>query len=626
MLACRVGLIIAPAILLLQEPASSAAQPAVRQVLMLQSVARGNMILDHFTGNFRIDLEKRFDSPVNVIEIVVGPTGQIGASEPAVVEYIRSAFAGRPQPDLIVTMAGPAAVFARKYRQHLFPDAPILFASVDERYLRGAPLGDNETAVTVALDVPRLMDDLLQILPQTREVFMIIGSGALGKFWRGQLEADFRRFENRLAFSWSDDLSLSEVLNRSASLPRNSAIFYLTFGADAIGGAYADERVLAELRATSKAPVFAAHSVYLNHGVVGGTMTSVDDLSRSTADVAIRILNGERPQRIRVPPQLPAPPVFDWRELQKWGIDERRLPAGSVVVRRAPNLWREYRGTVFTTAAALIVQALLIAGLLYQRRARQRAEVESRRNLALATDAGRRQTMSALTNSITHELGQPLSAMIHNAQALQKMIGANRASGDTIGEIVSDIQTQGVQATQIIDRHRAMLRSHVLEKKPIDIRGVIQASLALVASDLKARHIDTRVDVPSEACIVTGDPVLLQQVLVNLLINAADAMAETPPAGRRLTIRTAVGEDSVEISVSDAGGGLPAQFDGRLFAPFVTTKPHGLGIGLTIVRTILDAHGGAIDARNNPDVGATFMIMLPSGETPSPIAASKGSA
>ena len=224
--------------------------------------------------------------------------------------------------------------------------------------------------------------------------------------------------------------------------------------------------------------------------------------------------------------------------------------------------------------------------------------------------------MSALTSSIAHELGQPLSSMIHNAQALQMMVTANRATSDTIGEILSDIQTQGVQATQIIDRHRTMLRSHQLDMKPIDLHAVINESLALVDHDMRARQIEATVNLSANPCVVSGDPVLLQQVLVNLMMNAMDAMAETPPARRHLTIRTEVRATDVELSVRDTGTGLPAQIDGTLFTPFVTTKPHGLGIGLTIVRTIVDAHGGTIDAHNNPEGGATFTVTLPRGETP----------
>jgi len=326
--------------------------------------------------------------------------------------------------------------------------------------------------------------------------------------------------------------------------------------------------------------------------------------------VAVRLLNGAPPASINVSPQRPDQPIFDWRELERWSIPESRLPPGSVVRYRAPSLWRAYRGTVLSAVGVLAVQSLLIAGLLYQRRARRKAESESRTNLALAADASRRLTMSALTSSIAHELGQPLSSMIHNAQAGRMMITAG-LTPDTMGEILADIEAEGVQATQIVDRHRTMLRGHQLDRTPIDLHAVIDDSLALLAHEMRARQIEATVNLSSHPCIINGDKVLLQQVLVNLVMNAMDAVTETPPARRRITISTEVKAADVEVSVRDAGTGLPPQINGTLFTPFVTTKAHGLGIGLTITQTIVDAHCGTIEARNNPESGATFTVTLP---------------
>ena len=353
-----------------------------------------------------------------------------------------------PKPDLIVTMAGPAAVFARRYRRLLFPDTPLLFAAVDQRWLADAPLGENETAVAVVNDFPRVLEDILHVLPQTRQVFMVMGSGPV----RPVLATASSRSSSPISRSADICLArrsiLPEMLHRTASLPDNSAIFYLTFGTDAAGAAYADERVFADLHATANAPVLAAHIVYLGAGVVGGSLMSIDDLSRRTADVAVRLLNGAAPNSIRR--AVTAHGATDLRLARAAAMGhpresaaarERRALSPSEPVARIPGHGVE-RGRRGARPIALIV------GLLYQRRARQRAEIDSRRNLALAADASRRQTMSALTSSIAHEVGQPLSAMIHNAQALQVMVAANRATTDMIGEILSDIQTQGVQATR----------------------------------------------------------------------------------------------------------------------------------------------------------------------------------
>ena len=600
---------LAGALALIAVPSSAA--PAVQQVLLLQSSDRGSLIFDHFTANFRVDLERLAGSPVNVVQVVVGPTGFVGAPDHAVVDYVRSTFTGRPMPDLIVTIGGTAAVFARQYRQQLFPDRPLLFTAVDKRYLAGAPLAENEAAVTSANDFPKLVQDILQLLPRTRQLFVVIGSGQLAQFWHAELGKEFQQFQDRLTFLWSDDMSLPDILERCAKLPRDSAILYITLGNDAKGGAYADERVLTDLHATANAPLFSTQSVMLGYGVVGGTMMSIDNLSHTAAGTAAQLLDGALPRSITAPPQPPGPRVFDWRELKRWGIAESRLPLDSIVSYRAPSLWEEYRGTVLSAAGVLAFQSLLIIGLLYQRRARQRAEIESRRNLALAADASRRQTMSALTGSIAHELGQPLGSMMYNAQALQTMVTGNRATSDTIEEILSDIQSQGLRATQIIDRHRTMLRSHELDKKPTDLHSVINESLALIAHDMEARQVRATLHLASTPCIVSGDQVLLQQVLVNLMINAMDAMAGALPARRRLTISAEHRGADVEISVRDNGTGVRPDIIETLFTPFMTTKAYGLGIGLTIVSTILGAHGGTIAARNNAEGGATFVVTLP---------------
>ena len=596
-------------------PASGAAEPQTRQILLLQSFHRGMVVVDHFTGNFRIELEQRAGKPVNVVQVVVGPTGFVGASEQAVVDFIRANYADRSPPDLIVTIAGPAAAFARKHRAQIFPDTPLLLASVDQRFLQDAPLGANESAVSVINDFPGMVDDILQVLPETRQVFLVLGSGILDKFWRPQLEKEFARFHDRLTFVWSGDLSFPEVVRRSEGLPPDSAILYLSFGTDASGTAYADERVLAELHARANAPMFSLHTPIFGFGSVGGRLMNVDELASQAANSASRILNGAPTASVRVPPQLRGQAVYDWRELQRWGIDESRLPAGSEVRFRRPSLWSEYRTLMLVVAGAFVLQALLIIGLLFERRARRRAEIESRKNLALAADTGRRMTMSALSGSIVHELGQPLSAMMFNSEALRMMVNTNRATPEYIAEVLADIHDDGMLAAGIIERHRAMLRSRQIQMKPVDLQAVVNDTLGLVAHDLRERQIKVTVNPPSSPCIADGDAVLLEQVLVNLVLNAMDAMADIPPDLRFITISISSGAArGIEVSVRDTGSGLPVDIIGSLFTPYVTTKPHGLGIGLAIVRTIVEAHGGSIGARNNLEGGATFTITLPVSE------------
>jgi C4-dicarboxylate-specific signal transduction histidine kinase len=155
-----------------------------------------------------------------------------------------------------------------------------------------------------------------------------------------------------------------------------------------------------------------------------------------------------------------------------------------------------------------------------------------------------------------------------------------------------------------------MMRSRQLQKKLVDLHSVVNDSLALVSYDIRTRQIEVSVNLSMDSCVVSGDPVLLQQVLVNLLVNAMDALAETPPHQRHVMISSEARRADVELSVRDTGPGLPMELIDRLFTPFFTTKPHGLGIGLAIARTIVEAHGGSIRARNAPGGGAIFTISL----------------
>src|SRR5215471_12131517 len=426
---------------LLLAPQLEAAQSdrGARQVLVLQSMDRGSLVFDTFTANFRAALQHRAGTQVTLFDFVVAPAGLTAAPERAVIDFLQGLYAERRAPDLIVTIGGPAAAFARDHRHDLFPHTPVLFAAVETRFLRDARLGENETSVAVSIDYTRIVDDILQLLPDTRNVFMVTGSGPLSTFWHAELLQNFDRYRDRLTFIWSQDLSYEQILERAASLLPHSVVFFITAGTFATGGWQSDQQTLAELSTRSNAPIFGAQKVWLGAGTVGGHLLDTDDRGATTAGVVERILNGESPGSIHTPPRSLGAATYDARQLQRWNISEARLPSGADVRFRDPSLWRDYRREMLGLVGALIVQAVLIVGLSHQRRARQRAEVESRGHLALAAEASRRATISALTGSIAHEISQPLNAILHNARAGEMLVAGNRATPEALREILADI-------------------------------------------------------------------------------------------------------------------------------------------------------------------------------------------
>jgi signal transduction histidine kinase len=528
------------------------------------------------------------------------------AYQDALRDFIHRKYAHVPF-DIVIATNNQSLEFIRTNRDQLFRGMPVVFfadSPITQRI-------ENATGIVGHVNLPGTVALALALQSGIRQVFVVIGADGTSAGSEAEVRQDLRSLEPRLSFTYLTGLATNDLEARLAALPERSIILYLGVGRDGTGKNVHPLEYLERLGAVANAPIYSWVDSTMDRGIVGGALKN--QLAEVTAlgQLALRVLHGETPDTIPVSsPDLTVSEV-DWRQLRRWGINETRVPAGTVVRFQGPSLWRDYRREVLAVVAGLVIQSLLIAGLLFERRARRRAEVDSRRNLTLAADANRRLTMTALTGSIAHELSQPLNSILHNAQAGEMLVTSNRATPESLTEILSEIRTADVQATQIVERHRTMLKNRELNQTPLDIRVVVSESLALVAHDTRARRVEVDVAEPAGPCVVNGDQVLLQQVFVNLMMNAMDAMGETPPDRRRISVQSTVGPDSVEVSVRDAGTGLPAKIDGHVFEPFVTTKTHGIGIGLTLVRTIVEAHRGSINARNNPEGGATFSVTLP---------------
>jgi C4-dicarboxylate-specific signal transduction histidine kinase len=270
----------------------------------------------------------------------------------------------------------------------------------------------------------------------------------------------------------------------------------------------------------------------------------------------------------------------------------------------------------------ILLLGMLSGTLWFERRRRRHAEIEARRHLSIMADMDRRAAMGQLTATLAHELHQPLSAILRNAEAAQLMIDAG-ASPDELREVIRDIRSSDKRAAAILRRIRGLLQKHELNEEPVDVNRVVRDTIEVVEPDARARDVKLHValDKP-EAVMVTGDHVHLQQVLLNLVLNGFDAMADTPPDQRRLMVSTAANNGHVELSVQDAGSGISEGFSAKVFEPFFTTKPDGMGMGLSVVRSIVEAHSGTVTARNNRDRGATMSVSLPvrrqGPATPSP--------
>jgi PAS domain S-box-containing protein len=250
----------------------------------------------------------------------------------------------------------------------------------------------------------------------------------------------------------------------------------------------------------------------------------------------------------------------------------------------------------------------IVRDITEQRQSEFQADVH-RRELA---HLNRVATLGELAGTLTHELSQPLAAVLTNAQVTRRLLDRSPLDLDELRSALDDIIRDNRRAGSVIDRLRALLRNGETTQQPVSLSEVAREVLDLASGELMARRIRVITDLPPSIAVTRGDRVQLQQVLLNLVLNACEAMSATPVIDRELTIRTGADDHGVWISVSDSGSGIPEGQLERIFEPFVTFRPQGLGLGLAISRSIVAAHGGSIRSENHAG-GATFRCVLPPG-------------
>ena len=243
---------------------------------------------------------------------------------------------------------------------------------------------------------------------------------------------------------------------------------------------------------------------------------------------------------------------------------------------------------------------------------RKRAELEVRQQRGELAHLTRISTMGELAASLAHELNQPLTAILSNAQAAQRFMVADPADLEEVRAILKDIVHDDTRAGEVIRRMRALVRKEHLEVVPLDLPSVINDVVHLLHSDAVLHNVRVELEVNHELPPVKGDKVQLQQVVLNLLLNAFDAMKDCPANERQVLVRAELdGAAMTKITMRDRGTGLTVDKLDRIFEPFYTTKRDGLGMGLSISRSIIEAHGGRLWAENNPDRGATYTFTVP---------------
>ncbi len=293
--------------------------------------------------------------------------------EDALVEYLQKRQA-KWQPDLVVPIGSPAGMFVEKYRGRLFRQAPVLYTGMDRRRLAADALTNNAAFVGESFDAPGLVEDILQLAPDTTNIVCVIGASTVERYWKATFQSDCAQFTNRLSFTWLNDLSFDQMLERVQKLPPHSFIFFLLLIRDAAGVTLNGDEALSRLCKVANAPVNSIFEHQLGMGIVGGRLYRAEFEGTESARLAVRILHGEAASNF--PPEIvePVGSQYDWRELRRWQISEERLPRGNIVKYRRLTLWERHKYLIIAGLSVVLVQSVLIAGLVVNLNRRRKAE------------------------------------------------------------------------------------------------------------------------------------------------------------------------------------------------------------------------------------------------------------
>ena len=511
---------------------------------------------------------------------------------------------------LIVAKGAATLELVLRWRSELWPDVPVVFAMVDEIDFARMRLPDGVTGNILKVPLAASIKAAHTLVPDLETVVFI------GDAWDGLTV--YRNWKEEIPVAASGlkviDLvgqTMAEVRKRVAELPDRSAIIYSAMFSDGEGTYFPPATAVGLIAEKANRPIVVAAETFLRPGGAGGIVIVPRRLGEEAARLALRILHGEPASSIAPAASDAVKPVFNWLQMQRWGVRESDLPSDSEIRFREPGMWAKYRWQILSVAAVLLLQAGLILILLHERHRRANAERESRNHLAELAHANRQATAGELSSTIAHEINQPLGTILTNTETAELILNSPSPDLSEVKEILADIRRDDIRASEIIHRMRSFLRRTPFEDNVIDLNDTVRKVFDFLSAQASARKVALYVEPSREPLQVRGDQVQLQQVIMNLVVNSMDAMAAIPN-GRAVIGRTEVnGGSSAVVSILDSGSGIPAEKLNEVFDPFFTTKKQGMGIGLSISRTIVQAHKGCIWAENQKEGGAVFRVSLP---------------
>jgi signal transduction histidine kinase len=518
--------------------------------------------------------------------------------------------------DLVVASGKEPLDFAARHRDRIWPGAAIVYNGVYEGALDGWTRPPRTTGVTLAFDVEGTVSLGRALVPDARKLYVFSGTAPFDVSLREIAAKRLAAAGHGLEVVHVTGLTRAEMVERAAELEGGSLLLYLSMLRDGTGQVSPPGATgFAMVAASASVPVLTTFHPQLAQGAAGGSASRLDLHGRAAGQVARRVLDGVSPESID-PSTVPAPRCeVDWKRLQRWRVPDRNVPARCAVLNdgsssRTTHLWQ-----ILGLVAIIVLQAGLLWSLVLQSRRRRLAEANLYMRSAELAQQARLSMMGALTASIAHEINQPMGAILSNTEAAQMMLDQGTLEPDKLVEILADVRNEVLRASDVIRSLRKLLTRGQTHATALELNSEVAEALGHVAFEAARRGTRFTPVLDGHVPAIIGDSVQLQQVVINLVMNAMDAVAHLPEDQREIRIETRPSARGAEVAVADRGVGVSAEDAARLFRSDFTTKKEGMGFGLSIVRGIVEMHRGRVWYEPNVPRGAIFHVWLPSTGT-----------
>jgi signal transduction histidine kinase len=610
----RLGLAVAAATCLLiiaaMAPANLAAQEArPRSILVIDDANAKAPFYYEVYSRLRAIVNARANAPVSLYTESLDLTRFRGADyEQSLRQLLQAKYRDRPI-GLIVTIGSSALEQVLGWRPTLWPSIPVVFGLVDEPTVARLNLPSDVTGFFIKLRFADMMS-------VARAVVTDLGAVALvGDPLENQTL--YRHFKDEIPAATTGvevidltGLKMREVRARVATLPERTAILYTGIYSDGEGTNYVPAVALSLVAGSANRPIVVTSENEIGLGAVGGYVIAPARVGDSIAGLAMRVLDGESASSIPIRDGNVVRPIFDWRQMQRWGVSASALPLGSEIRFRDLTAWELYRTQILGTIALVLAQMALIAWLMFERQRRRLAEASVRSISAELAQMDRIAAANQLSASIAHEIKQPLTGIVLRASAALRWLAGDKPDIDRARDSISGIVDAGHHANEVVDGLRAMFRKDTNEKVHVDINKLIGTVLAIARPTMINNDVELQTRLDEGLPVLKGDEVQLQQVVLNLIMNGIESMQSTRP--RVLSVKSASGKPGfVRVSVEDTGSGVDPFHLDKIFKPLFTTKARGMGMGLSICQSIVEAHDGQIWVSQGSNSGSIFQFELP---------------